>query len=74
MNTKAPTIYLYPAYGRTYTKVKDLREDWIAGKDFKILNGPYTSIRDLHSLESDYNIIYIFTSRREEHSLKIVSS
>ena len=35
-----------PAYGRTYTTATKAREDWYAGKDFKIPHGPYCSKRD----------------------------
>ncbi len=36
------------AYGRTANK-----EDWAAGKDFKMWNGPYFSVRDTAKLRDD---------------------
>ena len=46
-----PIIYLIPAYGRSYNSKESMLKDWEAGKDFKILNGPYCSIRDSQSLK-----------------------
>lgn len=43
-------ILLLPAYGRTYETVEAMEVDWKAGKDFRILNGPYCSIRDVELL------------------------
>lgn len=45
-----------PAYGRDYITGKAAEEDWLAGKDFKILTtgpdeGRYISIRDAAGLE-----------------------
>ena len=40
-------VVLVPAYGRKYLTTQAAHEDWKAGKDFKIVNGPYCSIRDL---------------------------
>ena len=39
-------VYLEPAYGRKYSTQEAVLEHWHAGKDFKILGGPYLSIRD----------------------------
>ena len=49
-----PTVVLIPAYGRSYTTKKAVLADWLAGKDFKIEAGPYTSIRDLDALRKEY--------------------
>ena len=43
----AHTLILTPAYGRTYATVEEATKAWQEGKDFKIINGPYCSIRDL---------------------------
>lgn len=40
-----------PAYGRTYATLEDTKRDWSAGKDFKMYNGPYFSIRDVAELK-----------------------
>ena len=39
-------VVLLPAYGRTYETIEAAEKDWDAGKDFRILGGPYCSIRD----------------------------
>ena len=43
----AETLTVTGAYGRDYKSQKAVREDWKAGKDFKIIGGPYMSIRDV---------------------------
>lgn len=43
-------IILCPAYGRRYRHEGDATKDWESGLDFKILTGPYTSIRDYEKL------------------------
>lgn len=40
------TVIITPAYDRRYQEANAVVADWEAGKDFKILNGPYLSIRD----------------------------
>lgn len=42
-----------PAYGRKYNSKEELKADWKAGKDFKILNGPYFSIRDFEAMKKE---------------------
>ena len=39
-------ITLVPAYGRDYASQKDVREDWEAGKDFRVAGGPYINKQD----------------------------
>lgn len=39
-------LVLTPAYGRKYSTEDSMIEDFNLGKDFKILSGPYCSIRD----------------------------
>lgn len=41
------TLLLLPAYGRRYLTLDQASADWVAGKDFKIFEGPYCSIRDV---------------------------
>ena len=47
-------ILLLPAYGRYYSSEKDMVKDWQNGVDFKVLNGPYCSIRDLDTMKRMY--------------------
>jgi hypothetical protein len=47
----AQRITLIGAYGRTYAETSKAALDWQAGKDFKIVNGPYCSIRDISHLK-----------------------
>lgn len=37
-----------PAYGREFSI-----DDWNNGKDFKVIDGPYFSIRDIPALSQD---------------------
>jgi len=39
--------YVTPAYGKSYTSVDEVVADWADGKDFKIYQGQYCSIRDV---------------------------
>ena len=41
-------LYLTGAYGREATE-----SDWDTGKDFKIVSGPYCSIRDCEAIKAD---------------------
>lgn len=50
INQVSRPLVLIPAYGRVYKTAEDMFTDFVDGKDFKILNGPYTSIRDLETL------------------------
>ena len=40
-------IYLTAAYGRVYRHKDAILSDWFDGKDFKIYQGPYCSVRDV---------------------------
>lgn len=40
------TLIVVPAYGRKYYSAAVALQDWKDGKDFRILSGPYCSIRD----------------------------
>jgi len=48
---------IIPAYGRSYKTPDAAIEDWKAGKDFRIVNGPYLSIRDVKAMMEDRNPI-----------------
>lgn len=54
-----PILYATPAYGRTCNNANDLRTMWENGKDFKIVGGPYFSIRDTAVLKQRYGMIEI---------------
>lgn len=56
---KGISIHLVSAYGRQYTSAEQVINDWKADKDFKILAGPYTSIRDRTALIEDYGRILV---------------
>ncbi len=50
---------IMPAYGRQYKTSQEAKADWEAGKDFKIVNGPYLSIRDINSLKDKYTSVWL---------------
>jgi len=55
----AHQVILTPAYGRVYATAERALLDWNEGKDFKIQNGPYCSIRDINSLRMTNNHVLI---------------
>jgi hypothetical protein len=55
----AQTIILTGAYGRTYSDKESVTKAWESGKDFKILHGPYCSIRDIDTLRRLHEVIFI---------------
>lgn len=61
-------IILVPAYSRIYTKKNDMLKDWKSGKDFKIMAGPYCSIRDKESMLKDFRTIEIRYGNNKELS------
>ena len=57
-------LYLIPAPWRVPLQNReDILNDWENGKDFKIVDGPYCSIRDLHYMRKNFNRIYIVYSQ-----------
>lgn len=48
-----------PAYGRQYKTSEQAKADWTNGKDFKIVNGPYLSIRDVKYLKDTYSSVWL---------------
>ena len=52
-------ITLTAAYGRKYSTEKEALLAWIGGKDFKIVNGPYCSIRDIEMMKAQFGGIQI---------------
>lgn len=57
MNSKP--LMIMPAYGRQYKTSEEAKADWNAGKDFKIVNGPYLSIRDTKYLKDTYSSVWL---------------
>lgn len=57
MNSKP--LMIMPAYGRQYTTSEQAKADWNAGKDFKIVGGPYLSIRDVGYLKNTYSSVWL---------------
>ena len=55
-------LVVMPAYGRSYSTSEQAIADWKSGKDFKIVNGPYCSIRDLDYIECDSVWVDLVTS------------
>lgn len=53
------SLYLCPAYGRTYLTLELLKKAWESGEDFQVASGPYCSIRDLDTLKNDYDKVTI---------------
>lgn len=43
-------LTLIGAYGRVYNTRTQAARDWANGKDFKVINGPYCSIRDIDKM------------------------
>jgi hypothetical protein len=52
-------LILVPAYGRKYDSVSTAKLDWLDGKDFRLANGSYCSIRDIKALQMTNNHIMI---------------
>ena len=52
LNEVSSPVVLMPAYGRQYATKCAAVADWKSGKDFKIVGGPYCSIRDLEALQA----------------------
>ena len=48
-----PALYASGAYGRKYDTLEDVLIDWLEGLDFKVISGPYFSIRDAEVLRAD---------------------
>lgn len=46
------TLILVGAYNRTYFNEADLLIDWLGGKDFKVLSGPYCPTALLETLKN----------------------
>jgi hypothetical protein len=56
-------LELIPAYGRVYLTKEDAVNEWMAGRDFKVINGPYCSVRDATNLRLGYSSVWILWNR-----------
>ena len=57
-------LYLTPAPWRKWMQTREeIIEDWRTGKDFRVQNGPYCSIRDIEYIRSNFNRIFILYDR-----------
>ena len=52
-------IVLQAAYGRFYKTEERAVNAWKNGADFKIVNGPYCSVRDSVALANESSAVYI---------------
>ena len=69
--TFSKTLILVGAYNRMYSNEADLLKDWQDGKDFKVLSGPYCSIRDIEELKTKfYRIIISYDLGRQAYTVK----
>ena len=51
------------AYGRIYPSVQHIKNAWEWGQDFKIIDGPYFSKRDLDKIKQDHKGLVIVCPR-----------
>jgi hypothetical protein len=52
LNSISSPVILIGAYGRDYFSENLVLDDWQGGKDFKIVGGPYCSVRDIEQLRA----------------------
>ena len=53
-------MIIKPAYGLNYKTKEACLLAWLGGKDFKLVNGPYCSIRDIEYMKADFDTIEIY--------------
>jgi hypothetical protein len=56
---KANPLMIMPAYGRQYKTAEEAKADWNAGKDFKVVCGPYLSIRNIDYLKDNHSSVWV---------------
>jgi hypothetical protein len=56
---KTNTLNILPAYRGPYATRTEAAKDWAQGKDFKIVCGPYCSVRDVGELSRRYTHLAI---------------
>ena len=52
-------LFLVAAYGRIYKTREQALDAWRSGRDFKIVDGPYCSVRDYELLLQDFSNVYV---------------
>ena len=57
-------IVLTAAYGRKYKTLEEAEKDWLEGKDFGIVGGPYCSIRDTELFKQMGHAVVIMAGER----------
>lgn len=67
------SIYLTGAYGRQYRREDEILADWNDGKDFKIYQGPYCSVRDTLRMKMANFTHVFFIYQKEDLSVHHVS-
>lgn len=67
-------IVLKPAYGRKYKTIEEAEQDWNDGKDFRILCGPYCSIRDTDLLKHMGHAVVLTTGDLKINKIVIKGS
>ena len=65
-------IVLVPAYGKTCNTHEEVQEAWDTGRDFRILNGPYCSIRGKTRLQKDFHAAYVRYGLNRDKTLKVL--
>jgi hypothetical protein len=53
------SLFVVPAFGKVYKTQNQAVKDWHAGKDFKVVNGSYCSIRDSVAIKRDMGLKYV---------------
>jgi hypothetical protein len=66
VNSPVNTLHIVGAYGREATV-----KDWSEGKDFKIVGGPYCSIRDLNRMFA-YGFRWVVILNRRRETIKVI--
>jgi len=61
-------LALVGAYGRE-TNI----DDWVNGKDFKIIGGPYCSIKDLPEMAKEFDVLEFLTLNGKVIHTEIIS-
>ena len=64
-------MYLVPAFGQVYPNSTAMHEAWKQGKSFRIVGGPYTSIRDLEQLRHESSSITLCDPRSEIKDVRV---
>ena len=59
MEIKIGDLVATPAYGRILSSEQMAKNAWEWGQDFKIVDGPYFSVRDLERIKKDYTGLLI---------------